>query len=96
MKKILLLAFCTLFTLAGCRKTDVRHFDVVCPTMTSNDIPAVRQALGRYQGVRLNTLKYSPDTHTLHLQYDSMMLAKKNIEMAIAELGFPANGITIK
>ena len=28
------------------------------------------------------------------MQYDSMQIAKKNIEMAIAKVGYVANGVT--
>ena len=31
---------------------------------------------------------------TLTLRYDSMQLAKKNIEISIAQAGFTANGVT--
>ena len=33
-------------------------------------------------------------SHRLTLKYDSMKVAKKNIEMAIAKAGFAANGVT--
>ena len=33
-------------------------------------------------------------SHRLTLKYDSMKVAKKNIEMAIAKVGFTANGVT--
>ena len=33
-------------------------------------------------------------SHRLTLKYDSMKVAKKNIEMAIAKAGFTANGVT--
>lgn len=93
MKKILILAGVCL-ALAGCRRTDVRAFAVDVPEMTEADLPAVRAALAVYGGVDKTSLSFEAQTRTLHLKYDSMQIAKKNIEMAIAKIGLTANGVT--
>ena len=40
------------------------------------------------------TIKFDAAARRLTLRYDSMQIAKKNIEMAIAGAGFTANGVT--
>ena len=79
---------------AGCRRTDVRDFEVSIPKMTAESEPAIRQALAGFGGVEKASLKFDQKAKKLTLRYDSMQLAKKNIEMAIAKAGFEANGVT--
>lgn len=43
---------------------------------------------------KLETECFDAATHCLTLKYDSMKVAKKNLEMAIAQVGFTANGVT--
>lgn len=43
---------------------------------------------------KLETECFDAAAHRLTLKYDSMKVAKKNIEMAIAKVGFTANGVT--
>ncbi len=89
-----------LFTLAalalvvGCRRTDVRDFTIDVPGMSEADVPAVVAALSPYGGVERSSIKFDAKTKKLDLRYDSMQIAKKNIEMAIAKIGFSANGVT--
>ena len=78
----------------GCRRTDVREFVVSIPALTAEDAPAISAALAPYAGIERPSLKFDAAAKTLTLRYDSMQLAKKNIEMAIAKAGFTANGVT--
>ena len=78
----------------GCRRTDVREFEVSIPAMTAESEPAIRQSLASFGGVEKTSLKFDQKEKKLTLRYDSMQLAKKNIEMAIAAAGFEANGVT--
>lgn len=80
--------------LAGCRRADVRDFAIDVPQATEADVPALVNALAPYGGVEAKTIKFDAAAHRLTLRYDSMQIAKKNIEMAIAEAGFTANGVT--
>ena len=80
--------------LAGCRRVDWRDFDVKVPTATAADVAAMRGALEQYEGVDATSIAFDENAHMLRLRYDSMKLAKKNIEMTIARLGFAANGVT--
>jgi len=93
MKRVLLVAT-VVFALAGCRRTDVRDFTVDLPEVTQDDMQAVAAALSQYGGVDKGSLQFDVAKHQLVLKYDSMQIAKKNIEMAIAKAGFEANGVT--
>lgn len=92
--KTSLAVLAVLFALAGCRRTDVRAFDVEVPAASEADLPVLQAALSPYAGVEKASLKFDAARHVLSLRYDSMQLAKKNIEMAIAGAGFSANGVT--
>ena len=81
---------------AGCRRTDVREFEVSIPALTAEAEPAIRQSLMGFAGVEKASLKFDRLAKKLTLRYDSMQLAKKNIEMAIAKAGYEANGVTPK
>ena len=78
----------------GCRRTDVRDFEVSIPALSAESEAAIRQSLSGFGGVDKASLKFDRGARKLSLRYDSMQLAKKNIEMAIAKAGFEANGIT--
>ena len=78
----------------GCRRTDVREFEVSIPALTAENEAAIRQSLAGFGGVEKASLKFDQKAKTLTLRYDSMQLAKKNIEMAIAKAGYAANGVT--
>ena len=84
-----------LFASTGCRRTDIRdNYVVEIPSATEADMPAIAQALSMYAGVEKSSLRFDSAKHVLSLRYDSMQVAKKNIEMAIAGAGFKANGVT--
>ena len=87
-----LMALCVLES--GCRRTDVRDFEVSIPALKVENEAVVRQALARFGGVDKASMKFDFKTKTLVLKYDSMQLAKKNIELAIAKAGLEANGVT--
>lgn len=87
-----LMALCMLET--GCRRTDVRDFEVSIPALTVENEAVVRHALARFGGVDKASMKFDHKAKKLVLKYDSMQLAKKNIELAIAKAGLEANGVT--
>lgn len=93
MTRMILVAAAAL-ALAGCRRTDVRDFAVDVPEATQADMPALAAALAPYGGVEKASLAFDAAARRLTLRYDSMQIAKKNIEMAIAKAGFTANGVT--
>ena len=94
MKILLTILLAAFAVLAGCRRTDVRDFTVSIPELTAADHSAVTAALAPYGGVLKDTIKFDDDKKVLVLRYDSMQIAKKNIEMAIAACGLEANGVT--
>ncbi len=79
---------------AGCRRSDVREFSVHMPEMTKADVQLVGAALQKFGGIDKGSYVYDDEKKVLSLKYDSMHLAKKNIEIAIAKAGFTANGVT--
>ena len=92
--KILSVLFTVLLALAGCRRTDVRDFTVEIPQAAESDVPAITASLGAFAGVEKSSIRFDAARHVLTLKYDSMQVAKKNIEMAIAKAGFTANGVS--
>ena len=62
--------------------------------MTEADQAAITGALAMYGGVVKSSYSFDHAAHTLKLKYDSMQVAKKNLELAIAKAGFAANGVT--
>ena len=86
--------------LCGCRRTDVRDFEIKVPELTRENSSRIVGALMGYDGVRdvaklqKNTIVIDEPAHTVKVKYDSMKVAKKNLEMAIARAGYEANGVT--
>ena len=72
----------------------MRDFTIDVPGATEADMPAIRAALAPYGGVLGESLRFDASARRISLRYDSMKIAKKNIEMAIAAAGFSANGVT--
>ena len=82
------------FFATGCRRTDVRDFEVSIPALTAEAEPAIRQSLAGFAGVEKASLKFDAANHRVTMRYDSMQVAHKNIELAIAKAGWTANGAT--
>ena len=86
--------------LGGCRRTDVRDFEISVPELTNANSAIVVRALMAYEGVTdvarvsKDSIVVDEQTHTVKVKYDSMKVAKKNLEMAVAALGLTANGVT--
>jgi len=79
---------------SGCRVSDVREMTVNVPNMTSDeDIQRIRKALAPLNGVNKEQAVFDLQSKKLVLTYDSMVIAQKNIEIAIAEAGYDANKI---
>ena len=90
----LVLAIAVLAAAAGCRRTDVRDFTVSIPSMSDGDRAAIAASLAGYGGIEKSSIRFDMSAKTLSLRYDSMQIAKKNIEFSIAMAGFEANGVT--
>jgi len=98
MKKTMIGVALALLAFTGCRQTDVREFAVDVPALAQASEAAVsgeiRKALAACSGVDMASVRFDAANHRVTLKYDSMMTAKKNIEMAIAKAGYAANGVT--
>lgn len=97
MKKTMIATALALLAFAGCRQKDERDFTVNVPALVQKDAEAVsgviRTALAGCCGVDMSSLQFDSENHCVKLRYDSMQIAKKNIEMEIAKAGFEANGV---
>ena len=97
MKRMMMIAF-ALLAFAGCRQKDVRDFTVEVPALVQGNeasvTEAIRGALAGCCGIDMSTLEFDSANHCVKMRYDSMQTAKKNIEMAIAQAGYVANGVT--
>ena len=94
MKKILLLTVFLSLSLCGCRIKDERELVVNVPQMkTEQDVAKVRSSLLSLKGVDCKNAVFDIATHKVTVQFDSMVVAHKNIEIAIAEAGYDANEI---
>ena len=79
---------------AGCRRTDVREFSISIPGLGEADRGRVTEALCRYEGTLRDSIAFDFAAGEVKCRYDSMKVAKKNLEMELAAAGFVANGVT--
>lgn len=94
MKKFVLLLSVAVLCVSGCRVSDKREVTVKVPAMSSEaDIRIIRGALNKLEGIDKEKTHYDLATHSVVVVYESMVLAHKNIEIAIAEAGYDANEI---
>ncbi len=85
--------FCVM-VLSGCRVSDVRQHTLRVPAMASDeDVARIRKALAPLNGVNEEQAVFDVPGRTITLTFDSMVVAHKNIEIAIAEAGYDANSI---
>lgn len=81
------------FSLASCRQVDEREMTVALPGVTAADTNKVASAIRSMQGIRSETIRFDLEKRVMTVRYDSMQCRRKNVEIAIAELGFDANEI---
>lgn len=94
MKKFLVLSILISLSLCGCRIKDERELVINVPQMkTAEDVTKVRASLLPLKGVDLNTAVFDIQENKVKVHFDSMVVAHKNIEIAIAEAGYSANKI---
>jgi copper chaperone CopZ len=83
-----------LLSLSGCRVSDVRTLTVSVPAMSAaEDVEKIKKALAALNGIDREKTSFDVASRKVVVTYDSMVLAHKNIEIAIAEAGFDANAI---
>lgn len=80
----------------GCRQQDMREMHVVLSGVGgAADLAVVSNAVAALDGVVDGSIVFD-GMDRLTLRYDSMKLARKNIEYAVADTGFSANDIPPK
>ena len=94
MKPIRTFLAAVALVVAGCRVSDVRDMSINLPGLQSDEDKAkITQAIAALPGIVQESLQFDKEKKILTLRYDSMQIAHKNIEIAIAEAGYDANGI---
>ena len=93
MKKMMIGISLALLAFAGCRLKDERDFTVEVPALTQANMNDIRNALAGCSGVDASALKFDLENRRVIVRYDSMQTAKKNIEFAIAKIGYQANDV---
>ena len=93
MSRILLVCV-ILAVFSACRRVDERSFTVSIPALSESNMKLIASSLSQYAGIDHASVKFDLEHKTMFLKYDSMQLAKKNIEMSIAAAGYEANGVT--
>ena len=88
------LALCAIFPCASCRRVDEREFAIDVPRLSAGVTNSIEKVLAGYSGVRKSSIRFDLENKRVSLVYDSMLVAKKNLEISIAELGLEANGVT--
>lgn len=100
--RLLLLSAITALLLTGCYRKDVRSFDIVVPELSEPyEIDYIRTVLmplnqlvpGDKHGPKYQEIVGNVETKTLTITYNARLHSKKNIEHAIADLGYQANDI---
>lgn len=83
----------------SCRKDDIRTTDISVPGMTNSACAKIIQdSFTTPQGVMQGIMTIQPDLlkKEVKITYDSMKLARKNLEYTIAAAGFDANEVKAK
>ncbi len=74
----------------GCRVKDIKTFTIKVPGMTNQACAKIiTDAFMKQPG--LEEVKVDPATQTVFIKYNSMVIAKKNLEYTITAAGFDAN-----
>jgi len=82
------------WALAGCMRQDVRTLDIHVPQMASEACARlIVDALNRYTPQVIPEVRYDLARRVVTVNFNSTILATKNIEMTIVQLGFDANGL---
>jgi copper chaperone CopZ len=85
---------CLASALCGCRIEDRREHQVAVPQMKSaEDAARIKAVLSGLRGVEIARCVFDTQAGKITVYHDSMIVAHKNIEIAIAEAGYDANSI---
>ncbi len=85
-----ILGLMILLGLGACRKNDIRTVQIKTPGMTNAACAKVVQdAFAHQPGI--NSVRPDFQTHELTVTYNSMVVARKNLEFIVAGAGFDAD-----
>ncbi len=95
MKKIsLILALLALVLGSSCRRTDLQTHTILIPEMrTDMDAIMIKSVMTGISGIAPDKIEVSLTDRSVSFEYESMVIAKKNLEILISDLGFSANEI---
>ena len=80
--------------LCSCRRVDMRTARIYVPAMKNRaSAEWVVNAVARIPGVQRDKLQVNMETRDVIVPYDSINLSLKNIEFAIAGVGFDADDV---
>lgn len=80
--------------LVSCRRQDVRTVVISVPEMKNEAcVRIVASALVNAQGVNPSWIVPSLERRELEVRYDSVRHSLKNLEFAVADVGFAANDV---
>lgn len=86
-----------LLGISSCRQSDIRVAEIKIPAMKKQACAQlIVNAVGRQVGVQPNGISVDFGTRTMLVRYDSLVTAGKNLEFAVAEVGFQANEVPAK
>lgn len=96
-----MVVFLALLAGSSCRRNDYRTFKIRVPGLKNEKCEELIQAaLVRYTqqpsmegSIKLDRISFDKVGQSVTIEYDSMKVALKNLEHAIAAVGFPANDI---
>ena len=92
--RMLLFVLAGVLVMSGCRVSDVRTLTVDVPGMAAeSDVQRIQKALATLNGIEKDKAVFDVKSRKITVSFDSMVIAHKNIEIAIAEAGYDANGI---
>lgn len=94
MRDCCIIVLAGMFVFAGCRKEDIRTVTVSVPELRNTACAKIiGDSLSKQMGVKPEKLKFDLTSRTVDVTYDSIFIARKNIEFAIADAGFKANEV---
>ena len=95
MKRVFVISFC-LALIAGtsCRRRDIRTIVINVPAMKNRACAEqIVKALGKNESIPPTDILVSLQERTLTVRYDSIQRSMKNLEFAVADIGFDANDV---
>ena len=95
--KLLALCMIQISLVCGCFRREEQVHEVSVPSLRSPQcFEAIERSLRATDGVDLKKTTYDIETKVVRVAYLSTKLSRKNVEFAISDAGFEANGVPAK